>query len=63
MPITRFGATTKSGPLACGMAGAGFDEIEVVPEGGRRTYIGLGGRRQSGALGSLQIIYDRKRQK
>jgi len=43
----RFRVDATSGPLARGIAGAGFAEIEVVPEGGRRTYIGLRGRRRA----------------
>lgn len=42
-----FKVDDASGPLARGLAGAGFEEIDVVPEGGRRTYIGLRGRRRA----------------
>lgn len=45
MADAPFAVGEASGPLARGLAAAGFEDIEVVPEGGRRTYIGLRGRR------------------
>jgi len=46
-PDAPFTADSTAGPLARGLAGAGFEALAVVPEGGRRTYIGLRGSRRA----------------